>query len=141
MKKVLSQKAFSISMCLIFLISLGLIIGLYYILYPQVPKENLISSIPVTSEPVSLTLTVTNPNDNSLIFNEDLLISGRASNSSVIIITSEEEDLVIYPKKDGSFSLTYKLTPGINDLTIGAFDETGNNKQEKRTIYFSKEKI
>ena len=95
----------------------------------------------MTREPVSLTFTITNPNDNSLVFEEDLLISGKASESSVVIISSEEDDLVLNPKSNGTFSLTYKLTPGINQLTIGAFDENGNNKKEQRTIYFSKEKM
>lgn len=141
MHKILSRKFFIISMCLIFLISLGYIYALYSILNPQTQKENLISSQPVTSEPVSLTLTVTNPNDNSLVFNDDLLISGKASLGSVVIISSEDNDTVVNPKQDGIFSLTYKLNLGINQIIISSVDETGNIKQEQRMIYYSKEKI
>ncbi|MDO8570545.1 MAG: hypothetical protein Q7R97_03090 [Candidatus Daviesbacteria bacterium] len=141
MHKILSRKFFIISMCLIFLIGLGYIFALYSILNPPVPKENLITSQPVTREPVSLTLTVTNPNDNSLVFNEDLLISGKASLGSIVIISSEDDDTIVNPKQDGTFSLTYKLNQGVNKLTIASIDESGNIKQENRMIYYSKEKI
>ncbi|MDO8639089.1 MAG: hypothetical protein Q7R43_05940 [Candidatus Daviesbacteria bacterium] len=141
MHKILSQKLFIISMCLIFIIGLGYIFALYFILNPQVPKENLITSQPVTHEPVSSSLDITSPNDNLLVFNEDLLIYGNTSLGNIIIISSDTTDSAIYPNSDGNFSLTYKLTPGINDLTINAFDKMGNNKKEERMVYFSKEKI
>ena len=141
MNKTLSQRFFIISMCLIFSISLGYLVTIYFILNPQTPKENLITSLPVTKEPVSLSLTVSSPNDNSLVFNENILISGKASSGSVVILSSEDDDVVITSSKDGNFSLTYKLSPGTNDFTIGAFDATGNNKKEERTVYYSKDKI
>ncbi len=141
MHKIISQKIFIISMCLIFLTGLGYIVALYYILNPQTTKENLVTSLPVTKEPVSLTLIINSPNGNSLVFDEDILISGKASENNIVIITSDDNDLVLNPKKDGTFSLSYKLSPGINNLTISSFDETGNNKQEQRMVYFSKEKI
>lgn len=141
MHKILSRKLFIISMCLILIIGLGYIFGLYFLLNPQIPKENLITSLPVTKEPVSLTLVVNSPNDNSLVFSEDILISGKASENNIVIITSDNNDLILNPKKDGTFSLTYKLSPGTNNLLISSFDENGNNKQEQRMVYYSKEKI
>lgn len=97
--------------------------------------------IPVTSEPVSLTLNLSSPEDNSLVFSEDLLIQGKTSPKAVVILSTNSSDLLLEPTPQGDFSVSVKLQPGLNLLSINAFDQAGIQKTENRTIYYSEEKI
>lgn len=97
--------------------------------------------MPVTSAPVSLTLNLSNPDNDLLVFDSDLLIQGKTSPGATVIISSNEDDQVLEVNNQGEFSTTLILESGVNKLTVSSFDNSGSNKSEDRTIYYSKEKI
>lgn len=141
MHKALSLKAFAVAMTLV--LSLGLIffVGLHFYLQKSGAITPAILQGPVTDKPVSLTLNLSDPDDNKLVFNSELLIQGQTASGATVILSSEAQDMILEPNNKGSFSATTKLQPGLNLLTVTVFDSSGNSKSENRTVYYSQEKI
>lgn len=140
-QKNLTPKFFIISMSMIFIVSLTLLGGLYLYLNQGIPKQQEVTSRPVTSEPVSLTLNLSSPDDSQLVFEPDILVQGKTTPNSVVLLSAEDKDMVVDTTPDGNFSLTLKLVAGLNRLDATVFDSQGNSKSENRTVYYSKEKI
>lgn len=143
MSKSLSTKSFIVSQLLILILGLAFIFGLNYLMNPvgKVAKSDSFSDGPVTSAPASLTLEVGSPDDELLVFNSNLIINGKTLPKLNVLISSEAEDLVVISKSDGSFTADLTLAIGVNEINIVVFDDKGNQKEIRRTVYYSKEKI
>ena len=141
MRKQLSTLHFIFSLSIIFLLSLGYLGGIYFLLNQPFERFEQKEWNPVTSLPVSLTLNLSSPDNNLLVTNPDLLIAGKTTPGAIVILSSHTNDLVLEPTKTGDFSTTIKLQTGLNNLTVSVFDNLENSKSEERTIYYSKEKI
>ncbi|MBI3486331.1 hypothetical protein HY025_05340 [Candidatus Daviesbacteria bacterium] len=142
MDKTLSPKTFIISHLLILLLSLNFLVGLYYILN----KDQLSASVfqnyrPVTIKPVSFSMDVTSPDDETLVFDKSIVISGKTSPKATVIISSDDSNLGLQANGSGEFSQVIELSKGLNNFTIAAFDEKGNTKQVTRTIFYSEDKL
>lgn len=144
MNRKLSKKEFIFSQIVILISGFIFLGALYYILYIDSPgqtQNSFFSGGPVTKEPASLMLELTAPDDDLLVFDDEVEIAGKSLPNSYILITAPATDLVVRSKSDGSFSTDVKLIEGINDIKIIAFDEKGEQKDLERTVYYSKEKI
>lgn len=124
-------------------LGLSLIVGVWFYLQkePNVNNSYLGNNNPVTSEPVSLTLDLGSPDDNQLVFNNDLLIQGTTLPHAIVIVSTNKNDIVVESGDNGDFSADLKLLPGVNQFSVTAFDDSGNTKIEKRTVYYSTEKL
>lgn len=118
-------------------------VGGYY-LY----NNNLKSSIdtptvtqPVTSTPVSITLEISSPDEDTLSFDPSIIISGKTIPNSSVLISSKSNDVAIISKSDGAFSTLLDLDEGVNNIQISVFDQNGEQKDISRTVYYSKEKV
>jgi hypothetical protein len=96
---------------------------------------------PITSEPASLTLEVSSPDDDTLSFDPSIVISGKTAPSSSVLISSFSHDTAIEAKNDGSFSTLLDLAEGVNDIKIYVFDKNGDQREISRSVFYSKEKI
>lgn len=144
MNKILSTKTFILAVLAILLSGLTFIAGLYYILNYQYQSSNispLLSGSPVTSEPVSLTLNLTDPGDNLLTTSAAILVSGKTSPMGIVILNLNEDYSSLEATTGGDFSATLKLAGGVNKLKVTVFDSLGNSKTDTRTLYYSTEKI
>lgn len=142
MFKNLGTKFFILSMLTILIFGIASIVFLYFLLNPrQNPVAFLDNYQPVTSLPVSLNLDISSPDDNLLLFDGDLLISGKTVPGALVLITTNDQNLLFNAASDGYFSKTIKLQSGVNQFTISSFDNLGNYKTEFRTIYYSEEKL
>ena len=137
----LSTTTFIISQVLILILGIGSIFGYNLLLNPKEQKPNSFAKGPVTNTPASLTLEITDPDDELLTFNSSLIITGKTLPKLDVLVTAEDEDLVVESKSDGTFSADLNLKLGVNEITIASFDEAGNTREIKRTVYYSKEKI
>ncbi len=126
---------------LIFILGLFFIGAIYYILNLTPKPQFNFSGVSLTSEPVSLELNLNSPDDEIIVFDPDLLISGETTKGSTVILSLFEDDIPLEVSSDGNFSYTLKLDTGYNRLVVTSFDPNGNSKTESRTIYYSKEKI
>ena len=135
-------KLFIFSHILILISGLIFIAGLYYILNIQYQKSTgPFSAGPVTSLPKTLRLNLDQPDNDSLSFQSSIIVSGQTSPNMDVLISSDNNDLVVKSKKDGSFSTVLNLQESVNQITISVFDTTGDSRSESRTVYYSKEKI
>jgi hypothetical protein len=137
----LSTKTFIISHTIIFLSGLIFFGGLYYILYQEKFQPPQADYNPVTKEPVSLFLEVTAPEDEGLVYEDNIIISGKTGPDATVIISGQETDAGLQASKQGEFNKVFQLSPGPNIVEITAFDSEGNSKTVTRSIYYSKEKI
>lgn len=131
-------------MLLILLACLGFIAGLDYIFNIQYRQKNgnfLSGNGPVTSAPVSLVLSLDQPDDDSLTFQQSLVVSGKTSSDAQILISTDSQDTVVEPKNDNTFSTILTLKEGVNNLDVYAFDKTGEQRSISKTVYYSKEQI
>lgn len=143
MNQKLTTREFIFSQILILTLGLIFLGTLYFVLYLDYPNDSNVFSktAPVTKEPTTLMLELNMPDDDLLVFNKDIEISGRAAPNSYILVTGKSDDLVLKSTSDGSFSADFELSEGINEVKIIAFDQNGEQKILERAVYFSKEKI
>ena len=142
LKKRLSSKQFFLSHLVIFIAALIFLGGLYYILNIQYQKSiSPFSNGPVTSKPKSFTLTLNQPEDEALVFNNQILVSGKTSPFLQVLISTNFSDQVVEAKADGSFSDTLNLEKGVNNIKVLAFDKTGDIREIERVVYYSEEKL
>lgn len=141
MSKNLSPTSFVFVMISILMLGCILIAALYFFLNPKQNPIALSDYRPATTLPVSLTLDISSPDDNLLVFDNNLLVSGKTAAGVLILITSNGQNFLLNASSDGYFSQTVKLDPQVNQLSISSFDNSGNYKSEQRTIYFSEEKL
>jgi len=86
-------------------------------------------------------LELNNPDNDLLVFNKELEISGKTIPNSYVLVTNMSDDIVIKSRSDGSFSGEFELSDGVNEIKIISFDQNGEQKEVERAVYFSKEKI
>lgn len=138
----LSAKTYILSMLLIFFLSLIFLGLLHYLVNIQYVKSNKYSLRgPVTTAPVLLTLEVTAPDDNLIVFNSPFLITGSSNPKTHVLVSSETTDEVVLSGADGTFSISFPLTEGPNTITIAAFNQKGEDRSLTRAVYYSKEKL
>lgn len=141
MSKRLSTTSFVISMISILVIGLIFLLGLNFYLNKDNHTINLNNWATLTSAPVSFDLNIDSPDDESLVFDKSLLVSGKTSANTPILISSDSSDWAIQSDSSGNFSQTITLIAGLNRLTITAYDSNGNSKVIQRTVYYSENKI
>lgn len=137
----LTFKTFLISHLGILAASLLFLGGLYYILYFDRDPLNLKNYDPVTKEGVSFDLEVSSPEDNSLVFDPSIVISGKTDPKSTVLVSNNQKDLGLEADKDGNFTKVVTLAPGVNYLSINAFNPEGGIKLKKLTVYYSEESL
>ena len=92
---------------------------------------------PVSREPTSFDLEINSPDDNSLVFDSSVVISGKTSPDSAVLISNEDDNSAVQSDNEGNFAKVINLTPGANPITITAYDNQGDIKQIQRSIYYS----
>lgn len=141
MSRNLPNQVLIIIIVLILILGLASAFYLQSIFYPKALGVADFKNGPVTSTPASLTLEITSPDDNLLTFDESLIVGGKTLPKVQILVSTDTADSVVSAKTDGSFSADLALTSGVNEISIIVFDETGDQRELKRTVYYSKEKI
>lgn len=137
----LSAKTFFISQFFILIAGLIFTAGLYYFLNSGNKLDDWQMRGPLTQTPKSLNLEISNPDDSLVVFNKNLVVSGRTSPNTSVIISNNGSDLALESNKKGDFSKIINLDSGVNQISVTSIDLTGNSKALERTIYYSEEKL
>ncbi len=139
--KVLSAKVFIISNLAILIFGLLFFAGLYYILYDFKFKQESQPYQPVTKEPTSFILEVGSPEDEILIFEDNIVVSGKTGPDSAVIISNQVNDAGLQADKNGQFSKVFPVAVGANLVEITAIDKDGSTRTVTKSIYYSQEEI
>ncbi|TSC84108.1 MAG: polymorphic outer membrane protein [Microgenomates group bacterium Gr01-1014_16] len=106
-----------------------------------VPSESRDEVGPTPSFPVTVTLTVTSPEDESLVNKDTVTITGKTAPGATVTILSEIGEVIVAPDNSGNFTADIKLEGGYNNITITAFDSTGNSNSQTLTITYTTAKV
>ena len=139
--KILSTQTFILSHLTLLILALVFFGGLYYILYPERFAASVTEYVPITKEPVSLFLEISSPEDDILVSDGNLVISGKTGPDASVIISNQTTDMALQASKNGEFSKVFPLNPGPNIIEINAFDSEGNSKSTTKSVFYSEEKI
>lgn len=138
----LSAKTFIISMVIILALSLGFVGYIYKTVNPSDNLSNLINKyIPVSKKPASIQLTLNSPDDNQLVFDNTLLVSGSTNPGASVVISDQSFDHLLKANDQGNFSDTVALDSGVNIFTVTVFSDNGDTKSNIKQVYYSKTKI
>ncbi len=86
-------------------------------------------------------LTIVSPENNLLVFNENLNITGNTTSDSQIIINTTTENFTGKSDQKGYFDVPIKLQGGLNIIKISAIDIDGNQLDTELNITYSTAKI
>ena len=100
----------------------------------QVPPKNA-----TETKNDELTLSLIKLENNDVITESPLDISGITKPNSHIVVSSEDEDYVITSDNQGNFQLEIDLIGGVNQLLIAAYDDRGNSSIQNLNIIYSTE--
>src|SRR4030042_2457597 len=95
----------------------------------------------VSNETQGLLLSVTNPSNNDVVYDQNLSIHGTSGKDAVIVVTGGKED-TIKETSQGKFSIKTSLKEGENWLNIYAFETTtGESVQLPISILYLPQKL
>ncbi len=138
----ISNRNFIISQIII--LTVGLIFAglMYFFLQrPMLNVSDIQNYIPVTTEPISFNLEISGPENNSVVFDSEVLVNGKTSPNATVFISTENSDQAMTANDKGDFSQTVMLKPGLNTILVNVFEQNGDNKNEQRVIFYSEEKL
>lgn len=108
------------------------------------PQSN--SSVALTNKTIpsptpngSFPLTIAKPEENDVLIDEKVTISGITKPSTQIIISDENEDFQVNSNASGEFEQEIKLIGGVNQILIRVIPENGEYIEKYLNIIYSSE--
>lgn len=87
-------------------------------------------------------LKIFEPENNLVVYENEISLSGEADPESIISILAEDDQQTIFQtEKEGTFSAKIKLISGANDIKIVSINLEGKRVEKDLTIVLSREKI
>lgn len=86
-------------------------------------------------------LTLSQPENEALMETNQVTVIGKTSKGATVIVNGPLKDEVVTTGNDGSFSVTITLEEGANEINVTAYDKTGTEKSEIRTVNYTKEQF
>lgn len=84
-----------------------------------------------------LKITLDKPEDNDVVTNSTVTVSGITKALAWITISGEQGDYIIQADESGVFTQDVNLTPGVNQIKLTAFDSAGNQNVSKVLVVYS----
>jgi hypothetical protein len=84
-------------------------------------------------------LAITSPDEATTTNDSRVTISGTTSGKATVIISGGSSDVAI--DSDGSFTTSYQLVEGVNELTISAIDVDGHESTALRSVFYTTESL
>lgn len=141
LQKELSGIGFAGTMLALLVLGLIFFIGLRVYINTGYIKSLWEDNQPVTKQRKEFNLVVSNPDDNVLVFDKSLLVTGSSTPKTTVIISTDTDDYAFQTTNNGDFSSSITLSPGLNKITISAFNDTGNSQKQERTVFYSTEQL
>lgn len=86
---------------------------------------------------ISSDLTILKPEENEVISSNSATIEGVTEPESKIVISAEEQDLLIKSDKNGGFSINVPLISGLNEIVITSFLKDNKTVTVRLPIVYS----
>src|SRR3989344_3858598 len=129
-------------------VAIGLLITtLVYFLYQQTkitPQRTTKSPISLQATPVpasAVYLVVETPSDESISDRRSIQVKGETKSENIIIVSTNQEDVIAEPSADGKFSVTISIDAGSNKIVTRAVAPNGEETSDTRVITYSTEEF
>lgn len=100
-----------------------------------------IKSVPTPApQPVDTSqfkITLDKPQNDDVVTESSVMISGITSPSSWVVLSAEDEDYVVEVDPSGVFEREIDLVAGVNQITLTALDATGGQSKENLLVVHS----
>lgn len=103
------------------------------------PQEE-IKEEPTPTPPPSSSLEILIPEDQALLQEDEVMVSGKAQPSSTIIITTPFDENVVIASDDGTFSSVISLKEGANEILVVSLKDD-QTEEKTVTANYTKEEI
>jgi len=121
-----------------FVLGLAITFGIYTaqkaLKNKQVPTESPSSQIDLTP---SHSITITSPENEALVDNEEVTLTGTTTSLSSITIISQDSQIITTANEQGNFTATLELSGGANPINITSYDPDGNQAETQIVIAYS----
>lgn len=100
---------------------------------PETPS----ASVPAASTPDDINATLfslAKPENGTVTSSKSLTVSGTAQDPAALVLFVGNNEQVLTPKEDGSFSTDVTLSDGPNTITVMAIDEVGKTESVDRLV-------
>lgn len=86
-------------------------------------------------------LKILSPDDNSLVNQNKVKITGKTLANVNVVIISEENENILQSDEQGQFNQEISLISGFNEIKISALDNEGNEVQKTLNLVYSTAEI
>ena len=93
------------------------------------------TATPIPS-PAALSLTVTEPHDESVVDTPNITVSGKTTPGAVVSVSVNDNVDMANVGSEGDFSLAVTLEEGPNSIEIIASDQTGNEMSSMLSVVY-----
>ena len=108
---------------------------------PKETTETTTSPTPSPNQKRKIFLKITEPENEAVVNQEELLIKGETLPQATVIIVWEEGEDILLANDQGQFETEITLVGGENEIEISAYDDDGNQASEVLTITYSTAKF
>lgn len=106
------------------------------------PSEVVEESAPTLEPTIApLTLTIYQPEDETVVDKPTILLKGKTASNAVIAILTEEDELILEADDEGNFETEIDLVDGVNEIIISAFDEETNEVSQTLNLVYTEAEI
>lgn len=82
-----------------------------------------------------LSLSLSSPDDESVTTLDTITIEGKTDPKAIVVISTEEDETIVTPVADGSFSLKVTLTPEENQLVVTSYKDSESKIIRRLVVY------
>jgi hypothetical protein len=109
----------------------------------EAPGEETSTTAPVeeTTPTSAFSLTINQPEDNSISAEEEITLSGSTRPGGVVVVLYEEGEKILEANEEGEFETEITLVGGSNEIKVSAYDNEGNEVGQTLTIVYSTAEI
>lgn len=87
------------------------------------------------------TLVITEPKDEAIVDKRTIKVEGQTEPGNTIVISSNQEDVVATPDKDGKFNASITIDAGTNQIITRAIKPDGTEEEDIRVVTYSTEEF
>jgi len=127
-------------------VALGLFVTTVgYLLYQQtkvIPKNLTGATTQIIATPTPADkyfLSVEEPTNESISSKRTVVVKGKTDPENTLVVSTNQEDQVATPTRDGSFSITTAIDTGVNKIVTRSIAPDGEEKIDTRILTFSQE--
>lgn len=104
---------------------------------PQKPTAKTVVSTPTkTLSQQSLFLSITKPQDQSILNDKSLTIEGKTTPNTRLIVTKSQNETVVKSDGNGNFNLKLNLDAGVNTILFTAVNDQNETKSATLTVAY-----